>query len=87
MNKDYPTMNAKDDIKTLRVEIDRVISLAKMCRQVSKLNTGSPNDPATDFGREIALTITKLEEAKMWGGKCLEVIGNELPKEYQDKAE
>ena len=37
--------------------------------------------------REIALAYTKLQEAKMWLGKCLEVIGSELPKEFQDKAE
>jgi hypothetical protein len=34
-----------------------------------------------------ALVYTKLQEAKMWTGKCLEQIGFELPKEYQDKAE
>ena len=37
-------------------------------------------------GREMALVRTKLQEAKMWTGKCLEAIGNELPKEYQDKS-
>lgn len=38
------------------------------------------------FGREIALVFTKLQEAKMWAGKCLEALGSELPKEFRDKA-
>lgn len=38
------------------------------------------------FGREMALVRTKLQEAKMWAGKCLEVLGSEFPKELQDKA-
>jgi len=37
--------------------------------------------------REIALVYTKLQEAKMWIGKCLEQIGSELPAEFRDKAE
>ena len=37
--------------------------------------------------REVVLAYTKLQEAKMWLGKCLELAGSELPKEYQDKAE
>ena len=37
--------------------------------------------------REIALAYTKLQEAKMWVGKCLEAVGSELPKEFQDKNE
>jgi hypothetical protein len=37
-------------------------------------------------GRELALTYTKLQEAKMWLGKALEVAGSELPQEYRDEA-
>jgi hypothetical protein len=36
-------------------------------------------------GREMSLVRTKLQEAKMWCGKCLEVLGSELPKEFRDK--
>lgn len=39
------------------------------------------------YGREMALVHTKLQEAKMWAGKCLEAIGSELPVEFRDKAE
>ena len=37
--------------------------------------------------REVALAYTKLQEAKMWLGKALEIVGNELPVEFQDKSE
>jgi hypothetical protein len=36
--------------------------------------------------RELSLAYTKLQEAKMWLGKVLEELGNELPEQYQDKA-
>lgn len=36
--------------------------------------------------REIALAYTKLQEAKMWLGKALEVVGSQLPAEYRDEA-
>jgi hypothetical protein len=44
------------------------------------------NNRESGYGREIALVYTKLQEAKMWTGKCLEMIGSELPKEFQDRA-
>lgn len=37
-------------------------------------------------GREMSLVYTKLQEAKMWVGKCLEMLGSELPVEYRDEA-
>lgn len=39
------------------------------------------------YGRELALARTKLQEAKMWVGKCLERKGSERPAEFRDKAE
>jgi len=38
------------------------------------------------FGREMALVRTKLQEAKMWAGKCLEVLGSPFPEELRDEA-
>lgn len=38
------------------------------------------------YRREMEIALVKLQEAKMWVGKCLEAIGSELPKEFQDKA-
>lgn len=38
------------------------------------------------FLDEMDVVRTKLIEAKMWTGKCLEAIGSELPEEYRDKA-
>lgn len=39
------------------------------------------------YFREVEIVKTKLQEAKMWVGKCIEKLGSELPKEFQDKAE
>jgi hypothetical protein len=39
------------------------------------------------YFREADLVKTKLQEAKMWVGECIEKLGSELPKEFQDKAE
>jgi len=33
-------------------------------------------------GREVALAITKLQEAKMWGGKALGELGQKPPEGY-----
>ena len=38
------------------------------------------------YGREMALVRTKLQEAKMWAGKCLEVLGSAFPEELRDEA-
>ena len=64
-------------IKDLRVEIDRVTKQAKTVAEAIARGDG---------GREVSLTITKLEEAKMWAGKVLEAIGHLLPEEYRDEA-
>ncbi len=41
---------------------------------------------SSNAGREMALVYTKLQEAKMWVGKCLEQLGSELPTEFRDEA-
>ena len=64
----------QQEIHDFRKEIDALIQKAKQAQ-----------DPRC--GREMALVHTKLQEAKMWAGKCLEALGSELPKEFQDKAE
>lgn len=38
------------------------------------------------FIREMAIVRTKLQEAKMWAGKCLEVEGAPFPEELRDEA-
>jgi hypothetical protein len=39
------------------------------------------------YKREMGIVKIKLQEAKMWVGKCLEELGSELPEEFRDKAE
>jgi hypothetical protein len=38
-------------------------------------------------GREVALSITKLQEGKMWAGQALGELGHKLPEAYRDEAE
>ncbi len=70
-------MNEEDqkEIHQFRKEIDKCIQKAEFLLSVRPV-----------YGREMALVRTKLQEAKMWGGKCLEVLGSELPEEFRDKA-
>lgn len=63
-------MMTKEDVHQFRKEIDACIVKAQ----------------AEPGSREMALVITKLQEAKMWAGKVLEAMGSELPVEFQDKA-
>ena len=65
-------------IKEFRKEIDA--NIQKAARLLSEQVLG-PN-----YGRELALVRTKLEEAKMWAGKVLEAVGNPFPAELADKA-
>jgi hypothetical protein len=46
-----------------------------------------PREAQRDFGREMSLVRTKLQEAKMWAGKVLEAVGNPFPAELADKAD
>ncbi|HHD63499.1 MAG TPA: hypothetical protein ENK96_03845 [Desulfobulbaceae bacterium] len=70
------TEGTKEVLHNFRKSIDALIQWANELRQ----------DRESGFGREMSLTHTKLQEAKMWTGKCLEMIGSELPEEFQDKA-
>jgi hypothetical protein len=64
--------SSKDEVKTLRKHIDACINEAK--------ELGS--------SRALSLVVTKLEEAKMWGGKRLEELNpDDYPTELRDKAE
>jgi hypothetical protein len=64
-------------IKNQRVDIDRCIKSGKILLESVNRGTG---------GRELALSFTKLQEAKMWLGKALEELGTLLPEEYRDEA-
>ena len=65
----------KDQLHDFRKQIDACIGRAAYLKGLSEKSV-----------REMSLAYTKLQEAKMWVGKCLEMIGSELPKEFQDKA-
>jgi hypothetical protein len=64
-------------VKALRVSIDSDIKLAQgLAERIAR----------GDGGREMALTITKLQEAKMWAGQVLGALGHLLPEAYRDEA-
>jgi len=65
-----------NSVKELRVEIDKCIQIANEFRN---------SEMSAKAGRELSLVITKLQEAKMWGGKVLEALGSRLPVEYRDE--
>lgn len=72
-------MNPQDKMHDLRRRIDALIQYASSVK----------NDTRPEYAkgkREIALSYTKLQEAKMWVGKVLEEMGSELPAQFQDKA-
>lgn len=70
------------EVKQFRKEIDANIQKAEdmLSRYPSEFQHIS-------CGREVALVRTKLQEAKMWAGKILEVLGNPFPAELADKAD
>lgn len=61
------------EVKELRVQIDACIKAVEAL-------------PAFGSSRALATVKTKLEEAKMWGGKRLEEVGSRLPEKYRDEA-
>ena len=65
----------EDALHQFRKEIDADIKTAEACLETKPV-----------FAREMALVRTKLQEAKMWTGKCLEVLGTPFPAELRDEA-
>lgn len=64
-------------VKDTRVAIDGVIKAVANLKHVEAEGKGQ---------RELALSYTKLQEAKMWLGKVLEELGSQLPAEFRDEA-
>lgn len=72
-----PEITLTNAVKELRVSIDGDTRYAQSLAQ--EINRGPG-------GSEMALAITKLQEAKMWVGQVLGEIGHKLPEEYRDEA-
>ena len=62
-------------VKEGRVTISQLITFLEALRKIANEGAG---------GREFSLSITKLEEAKMWLGKALGALGQELPAQFRD---
>lgn len=68
--------NPQETLHEMRKSIDAIIQWTNELRQ----------NRESGYGREMSLAHTKLQEAKMWIGKCLEQLGSELPEEFRDEA-
>ena len=66
-----------------REQIDACIKKAES--KIVKFNEETTRERSL-MAREMALVRTKLQEAKMWTGKCLEAIDSPFPKELRDEA-
>lgn len=72
-----PETTIEQVIKTRRVDVDRCI------KDVQKLAADINRGPG---GRNVALAITHLEDAKMRLGMALGELGHKLPEEFRDEA-
>ena len=70
------------EVKQFRKEID-----ANIQKSEAMLENYPIEYQHISCAREISLVRTKLQEAKMWAGKILEVLGSPLPPELADKAD
>lgn len=90
-NGNVTSEHLEDVIKTVkdfRKEIDALIQKSEDILCIGGNETTQVwNEIKTNAGREVALVRTKLQEAKMWAGKILEVMGNPFPPELADKAD
>lgn len=78
----------QEKLHEFRVQIDACIKQAYYYKGGDRDAEVDPTQSNVSHkaGREMALVYTKLQEAKMWVGKCLEQLGSELPAEYRDEA-
>ena len=71
----------REGLHDFREEID--VNIKKAERD---LKTGSDANGFPVYRRELEIAHQKLQEAKMWVGKCLEQLGSELPPEFRDES-
>lgn len=72
-----PEITLINAMKELRVSINGDIRYAQSLAQEINRGTG---------GRELALAITNLQQARMWVGEALGELGHTLPEAYRDEA-
>ena len=72
------------ELHDFRKEIDACIKRADSLRTPIGQDATEGRDK---MRREIAIAYTKLQEGKMWVGKCLEAINSPFPEELRDEAE
>lgn len=72
--REYTPEEKVEKVHALRLKIAEATKLAQECAGAVGRDKG---------GREISLVITKLQEAKMWGGKALGELGEMPPEGYK----
>lgn len=65
----------EEDLHEFRKQIDANIQTAGDLKRIS---------PSSEASRALAIAYTKLQEAKMWIGKCLEAIDAPFPEKLRD---
>lgn len=75
-----------EQLHQFRKQIDACIKVAEndLLSYVNGVRVNS--NPENIYGREMSLVRTKLQEAKMWAGKCLERADAPFPAELRDEA-
>ena len=87
MQPTQPSPKAVKIIKDFRVAIDAQIIYAEYLLGIQSASSNlAEAEIRNASARELALVRTKLQEAKMWAGKILEVLGNPFPAELADKS-
>lgn len=76
INQEKAQKEKEEFLHNFRTRISGCIDRANAARQ----------DRDSGFGREMSIAHTKLQEAKMWVGKCLEAINSPFPEDLRDEA-
>jgi hypothetical protein len=74
--QEKPITKEEASLHNLRKEIDVLIT---------KVGTLKTQEGFKVAGRETALSYTHLQEAKMWLGQALGMVGSVLPPQFADK--
>lgn len=77
----------EEELHNFRKQIDALITISETDLDANYPQRGAVAPLAAPvYAREMALVRTRLQEAKMWAGKCLEVLGAPFPEELRDSS-
>ncbi len=82
-----PSEEAVLRIKEFRKEIDVLIQKSEYFLGLGSSGDSTAFEIRQSSKRELELIRMHLQEAKMWGGKVLETLGNPFPTELADRSQ